>query len=599
LSIDELVDDQGELTLTIDYDLANHTAMLEACAILPDNTSQGEIAAAYVSLCDLDSACFDSLFLADSTHSQSMPTSSERNSKARFASHISFSNVTPPLAIFTGKKYKPVALKVRPVETELPSHFRIISDIRGDPLENIPKLPMRPQDFHPTGRYTQERKEQFDQVHVGDFLLPEEKKLMHQFMCLQNKVFAWNDLERGHFCEDFFPPIEIPTIPHKPWAQQNIPIPPSIYDEVCRIIKRKIDAGVYEPSNSSYRSKWFCIAKKDGKSLRVVHSLEPLNKVMIKHAGVTPFTDQIGKHFAGRACGGMLDLFVSYDERGLVPESRDLTMFQSPFGALRLVTLPMGWTNSVPIFHDDVTFILQPEIPNITVPYIDDVPIRDPVDRYILPDSTEECIPDNPGIRRFVWEHFQGLNRVVQRTKYCGGTYSGFKTVLCAEEITVVGHRCTPCGRLPDPSRVDKIVKWGPCRDLSEVCSFLGTIGVCRIFIASFAKCANALVHLTRKDVPFEFGPAQVAVQADLKEALLNSPALQPINYNSDSLVILAVDTSQTAVGFYLCQADPHMHKKWYFACFGSCYGWSAIVFDVNGVGVILKSTTNNEGLPL
>jgi hypothetical protein len=186
-----------------------------------------------------------------------------------------------------------------------------------------------------------------------------------------------------------------------------------------------------------------------------------------------------------------------------------------------------------------------------------------------LPNGTEERIPDNPSICRFVWEHFQGLNHVVQWTKYCGGTYSGFKTVLCAEEITVVGHRCTPRGHLPDPSCVNKIVKWGPCRDLSEVHTFLGTIGVCRIFIASFTKCTNALVHLTCKDVPFEFGPAQVAAQADLKEALLNSPALRPINYNSDSLVILAVDTSQTAVGFYLCQANPHMHKKRYFTRFG------------------------------
>jgi hypothetical protein len=88
LSINELVDNQGELTLTIDYNSANHTAMLEACAILPDNTSQGEIAAAYVSLCDSDSACFDSLFLADLTHSQSMPTSSERDSLRIFPSQM-------------------------------------------------------------------------------------------------------------------------------------------------------------------------------------------------------------------------------------------------------------------------------------------------------------------------------------------------------------------------------------------------------------------------------------------------------------------------------------------------------------------------------
>jgi hypothetical protein len=54
----------------------------------------------------------------------------------------------------------------------------------------------------------------------------------------------------------------------------------------------------------------------------------------------------------------MLDLYIAYDERSLLESSYDLTTFQSPFGTLRLVTLLMGWTNSVPIFHDDVTHIL-------------------------------------------------------------------------------------------------------------------------------------------------------------------------------------------------------------------------------------------------
>ena len=76
-----------------------------------------------------------------------------------------------------------------------------------------------------------------------------------------------------------------------------------------------MDAGVYERSNSSYRSRWFCIVKKDTTSLRLVHSLEPLNAVTIQHSGVTPFTEHIAEQFAGRACGGILDLYVGYDER--------------------------------------------------------------------------------------------------------------------------------------------------------------------------------------------------------------------------------------------------------------------------------------------
>ena len=366
-------------------------------------------------------------------------------------------------------KYKPVALKVKPVVQELPAAFRIQREILGDLLADMPKLSPKPLDFEPTGRYTQERKDQFDVVHDRDFLLPEERKLMHHFMMLQNHGFAWDDMERGRFREDFFPPIDIPVVPHKPWVLKNIPIPPGLYQEVCKIIKKKLEAGVYEPSNSSYRSRWFCVIKKDGKNLRLVHSLEPLNEVTIAHSGIPPAMETLAAQFAGRACGGLFDLYVGYDERTLAESCRDLTTFQTPFGALMLVTLPMGWTNSVPIFHDDVTYILQAEIPDVTVPFIDDVPIKGPKSRYMKKDGSYEVIDENPGIRKFVWEHFPNLNRVVQRMKYCGGTFSGPKTVLCAAEITVVGHRCTIDGRLPEIDRVGVISRWPPCTNTTDV----------------------------------------------------------------------------------------------------------------------------------
>ena len=389
-------------------------------------------------------------------------------------------------------------------------------------------------------------------------------------MCKQEGAFAWNDTERGRFQTDFFPPIDFPVVPHTPWVERNIPIPPGIYDEICRIIRKKLDAGVYEPSNSSYRSRWFSVLKKDGKSLRPVHSLEPLNAVTIQHSGVTPIPEHLAEQFAGRACGAMLDLYVGYDERLIAESSRDYTTFQTPFGALRLVTLPMGWTNSVPIFHDDVTFILQPEIPEFTIPYIDDVPVKGPRSRYICEDGSFETIPENPGIRRFVWEHFRNLNRIVQRMRYCGGTFSGHKLYTCVEEILVVGHRCTYNGRLPDETNVASIRNWGPCKNLSDVRAFLGTVGVCRIFIRNFAHRAHHLVKLTRKGAPFEFGPDQITAQEDLKQAVLDSPALRPLDYTSPAPVILAVDTSYIAVGYHLCQCDPDNPRKRYYSRFGS-----------------------------
>ena len=467
-------------------------------------------------------------------------------------------------------KYKPVDKKVKPVVQELPAEFRIRREIKGDPLAEMPTLSPKPPNFEPTGRYTQERKDQFDKVHKGNFLLPEERKLMHHFMMLQNQGFAWDDSERGRFREDFFPPVDIPVIPHKPWVLKNIPIPPGLYQEVCRIIKTKLEAGVYEPSNSSYRSRWFCVIKKDGKSLRLVHSLEPLNEVTIAHSGVPPATETLVAQFAGRACRGMFDLYVGYDERTLAEKSRDLTTFQTPFGALRLVTLPMGWTNSVPIFHDDVTFILQPEIPEFTVPFIDDVPVKGPKSRYELRDGIYEKIKENEGIRRFVWEHFQNVNWIVQRMKYCGGTFLGYKSTLCAEEITVVGHRCTREGRLPEVDRVGVINRWSACKNVSEVRMFLGTIGVCRVFIRDFAKLAGPLNNLLRLNTPFVWGPEHDQSMSDLKEALGNAVPLGNIDYEQGGTVVLAVDTSWKAVGFYIYQESADEKKKRIFIKFGS-----------------------------
>ena len=165
---------------------------------------------------------------------------------------------------------------------------------------------------------------------------------------------------------------------------------------------------------SSYRSRWFCVAKKEADAIRPIHSLEPLNAITIQHSGVTPFTEQIAEQFSGRACSGMLDLYIGYDEHALAKTSRNYTTFQTPYSALRLTKLPMGWTNAVPIFHDDVTHILQTEVPQYTIPYIDNVPIRGPATTYQATDGTFETIPENTSIRRFVWEHFQNLNHIIQ-----------------------------------------------------------------------------------------------------------------------------------------------------------------------------------------
>ncbi|KXN91597.1 hypothetical protein AN958_12715, partial [Leucoagaricus sp. SymC.cos] len=208
----------------------------------------------------------------------------------------------------------------------------------------------------------------------------------------------------------------------------SIRISPAIYKKVCRIIKKKITARVYELSNLLYCSRWFCVLKKDDKSLRLVHSLEPLNRVTIVHSGLPPAIEELAMHFTGRACNGILDLYVRYDEHILAKLLYNLTIFQTPFGAM----------NSVPIFYKDVTYILCDKIPEYILPYIDDVPIQGPASRYEHEDGTCEIIPANSEIRQFVWEHLNIVNQILVRMKYTGRTFSGPKTTIIADQITIV-----------------------------------------------------------------------------------------------------------------------------------------------------------------
>ena len=93
------------------------------------------------------------------------------------------------------KKYKPVAQKIRAVAADLPDKFRIERNIIGNPLAEMPSLPTNPPSFTPTGCYTTERWDIIDRAHDDDFLWPQERDLMHHFMSVQNKGFAWDNSE--------------------------------------------------------------------------------------------------------------------------------------------------------------------------------------------------------------------------------------------------------------------------------------------------------------------------------------------------------------------------------------------------------------------
>ena len=454
--------------------------------------------------------------------------------------------------VFTA--YKRVDKKVKPVPTVFPEDAKVKRQFPEDPLDSLPNLPSHPPVFIPTQRLTTENVKLLN-IDSNDFLWPEEKKLFLYIMSVNERTLAFDETQRGTLRDDYFSPYIIPVIPHTPWEHHNIPIPPALRDQVIALLKEKIKAGVYEPSQSSYRSRWFTVLKKNG-TLRIVHDLQALNSVTVREAGLPPVLESFVEPFAGCQCYTLFDMYWGFDARKVHPSSRDLTSFLTPLGLLRITSMPMGFTNSPAEFQACMVFILQDEIPNKTNIFIDDLPIMGPKTQYLDKDGNPETIPDNPGIRRFIWEHAQDVHRIMHRIGHAGGTFAPKKAQICRPEVIIVGNKCSAAGRVPDDSRVQKILEWPTLATVKDVRGFLGLCGTVRIWIKNYSEIARPLTELVRKNISFIWDRRRQEAFDQLKHLVTSAPALRPIDYKSDKPIVLSVDTSKIAVGIILSQED-------------------------------------------
>ena len=244
------------------------------------------------------------------------------------------------------------------------------------------------------------------------------------------------------------------------------------------------------------------------------------------------------------------------------PDSHDLTAFATPLGRLRLTSMPMGYTNSPAEFQKCMVFILRDEIPTVANIFIDDLPIKGPSTIYPDSDGNLETLKENPGIRWFIWEHANDVNQIMHRIKQAHATFSATKIQLCLPKVTIVGQVCIPEGRLPEDTKVEKILKWPLPENVSQVRGFLGLCGTVRIWIAGYSQMNRRLTELYKKDQEFVWTSPRIAAFEALKKAVASAPALRSINYESELPVILAVDTSKEAVGIVLLQIDEEGKRR-------------------------------------
>lgn len=389
--------------------------------------------------------------------------------------------------------------------------------------------------------------ERLKDIKIGIELSSNERDLFNEMLYRREPALAWTFQHIGRLNPEVLPPTKIRTIPHKAWQAAAYQVPKPLREEAVRMFRERIEAGTLEPGYGPYRNPWFLVEKKDG-GHRVINSAVHINAVTIRDAMLPPDVEEFAEHVSGRPLISLTDIFSGFDNNGLHKESRDMTAIATPLGLLRQTTLPMGWTNSPPEFCRSMAKIVEAHMPNVAQPYVDDLVTTN--DRGGSMETLALA-----GVRKEVLVHIQRLDQVLADIERANIVIAGSKSHFLSQRLQVVGYDCGADGRRPSRSKVVAILEWTVCRNVREARGFLGVCTYYRIFICDYARIAEPIFRLLRKNVVYVWTDEQDYAMNALKQALTTAPALAPIEYGPFAgLIIVAVDASGTGYGFVLMQ---------------------------------------------
>jgi hypothetical protein len=399
-------------------------------------------------------------------------------------------------------------------------------------------------DLPPGFRLTPERAEKLT---IGDEMTPNEKELLLEVLMNREAAFAFDWTHCGTIRPEVAPPQEIRTIEHQAWQTSNFPVPKALMGQVTEMLKERLKRGTMEYSHGPYRNPWFLVAKKEKGKYRLVVAAMKMNGVTIRDGNLPPQVDEFSEEFAGCTVASLVDFFSGYDQVILALKSRDMTAFQTPIGLLRMTRLPQGATNSVAQFVRIVQTLLNDVIPSKAKPYMDDIAVKGPKTYY----SFEEVVP---GIRRFILEHIENLDAILERLERAGATIGG-SSQFCMPGLSLVGFVTDADGRHPPTAKVIKILEWPIPESPREVREFIGVCVFYRLWIQDFSRIAEPLYRLLKKNMIFTFGPEQHEAMRLLQKALTEAPGLISIDYSEGAgKIILTVDASLSGWGAILQQ---------------------------------------------
>ena len=99
-------------------------------------------------------------------------------------------------------------------------------------------------------------------------------------------------------------------------------------------------------------------------------------------------------------------------------------------------------------------------------------------------------------------EHLMHLRQVLSKMEEVGLQLNPKKCHFTCNQVTYLGHTITPSGLKPNSDHLAAVENFLVPEDVKHLKQFLGLSSLYRQFVQDFAKIAESLCKLTRKDIP-------------------------------------------------------------------------------------------------
>ena len=356
-------------------------------------------------------------------------------------------------------------------------------------------------------------------------LSSEEAKRLRSCILEASDVFAVEKDELGTVTDVQH---RIETGDNPPVRQSPRRIPFSVRPQMARMVNEMLGAHVIEESSSPWASPVVLVAKKSG-DLRFCVDYRRLNALTSKDVFPLPRIDDILDQLSGKCIFSTLDGRTGYWQIKVHESSREKTAFVTMDGLYEFRVMPFGLCNAPATFQR----LMQKTLAGLSAfcsVYIDDVIV----------------------FSRSLEEHLDHLSQVFSRLRKVGLKLHPSKCQFAFPEVPYLGHIISAKGISPNPDKVRAVRDYPVPTNVRAIREFLGIAGYYRRFIPNFAKVAQPLYHLIKKDVQYMWSSACQEAFTRLKELLTSPPVLAYPNF--DRRFVLHTDASSHGLGAVLEQ---------------------------------------------